>query len=138
MSLDSESIWNKTSTPPFISEAEIVMNSLKKLNPKDLMSKMKISQNLAEMNFERNLDWKSKPSTKESTTSILAFKGEVYRGLNAENLSESAQIYLNTNLFILSGLYGILRPSDRLMLYRLEMGTILEVEDAKSLYAYWD
>ncbi len=67
----------------------------------------------------------------------MAFKGEVYRGLDAENLDENAQDYLNQNLFILSGLYGILKPSDRVMLYRLEMGSKLDVKGSKNLYDFW-
>lgn len=137
MSLESEVSWNKSSIPHFISQAETVMDSLKELNPKELENLMSISQNLAEMNRERNLDWKSKPSKKESLSAGLAFRGEVYRGLKADTLDNSAMEYLNKNLFILSGLYGILKPSDRIMLYRLEMGSRLDVKNSKNLYGHW-
>src|SRR5690606_26390064 len=98
---------------------------------------MGISKELAEMNAERYLNWKPKPTKKKSLQAVLAYKGEVYRGLDAESLSEEAQDYLNQNLFILSGLYGILRPSDRVMLYRLEMGSQLNVRENKNLYGFW-
>lgn len=137
MSLETNGNWNKSSSPKFISQSEIVMEKLKSLNTKDLEKLMHISKDLAEMNIERNAVWKTKPTAKKSVQAALAFKGEVYRGLDAETLSESAQIYLNNHLFILSGLYGILKPSDKVMLYRLEMGSKLDVQGSKNLYGFW-
>jgi len=137
MSLETEGNWKKSSSSKFLSESEIVMDELRNKSPKDLEKLMSISSDLAEMNMERNLNWKTKPSKKDSLQSVLAFKGEVYRGLDAETLSEEAQDYLNENLFILSGLYGILKPSDRVMLYRLEMGSKLDVNGSKNLYGFW-
>ncbi|MFA7447355.1 MAG: peroxide stress protein YaaA [Weeksellaceae bacterium] len=138
MSLDTQVEWNKSSTPTFISESNQVMETLKTLKSADLEKLMSISKDLAEMNVERNLNWKEKPTKKESISSILAFKGEVYRGLAAESLSENAKNYLNKNLFILSGLYGILKPSDKIMLYRLEMGSRLDINGSKNLYGHWN
>ena len=137
MSLETNGNWNKSRSPKFISQSEIVMEKLKSLNTKDLEKLMHISKDLAEMNIERNAVWKTKPTAKKSVQAALAFKGEVYRGLDAETLSESAQIYLNNHLFILSGLYGILKPSDKVMLYRLEMGSKLDVQGSKNLYGFW-
>ncbi|MBA5629926.1 peroxide stress protein YaaA [Moheibacter lacus] len=137
MSLETNGNWNKSSSPKFISQSEIVMEKLKSLNTKDLEKLMHISKDLAEMNIERNAVWKTKPTAKKSVQAALAFKGEVYRGLDAETLSESAQTYLNQHLFILSGLYGILKPSDKVMLYRLEMGSKLDVQGSKNLYGFW-
>ena len=137
MSLETNGNWNKSSSPKFISQSEIVMEKLQSLNSKDLEKLMHISKDLAEMNIERNAVWKPKPTGKKTVQAALAFKGEVYRGLDAETLSESAQTYLNEHLFILSGLYGILKPSDKLMLYRLEMGSKLDVKGSKNLYGFW-
>lgn len=137
MTLETEGSWNKTTTPKFLSQSETVMENLKTLKSKDLEKLMSISKDLAEMNLERYQNWKTKPSKKNSVQAALAFKGEVYRGLDAETLSENAQNYLNNNLFILSGLYGILKPSDKIMLYRLEMGSKLDVNGSKNLYGFW-
>ncbi len=137
MSLETEGKWNKSTSPKFISQSEMVMEKLKTLKSKDLEKLMSISKDLAEMNIERNAVWKPKPTSKKSIQAGLAFKGEVYRGLDAETLSEEAQTYLNDHLFILSGLYGILKPSDKLMLYRLEMGSKLDVKGSKNLYGFW-
>lgn len=137
MSLETESSWNKSTTPKFLSHSEQVMDELKELSPKDIAKLMSISSDLSEMNMERYANWKSKPTKAKSLQAALAFKGEVYRGLDAESLDENAQEYLNQNLFILSGLYGILKPSDRVMLYRLEMGSKLNVKGSKNLYGFW-
>lgn len=137
MSLETESSWNKSTTPKFLSHSEQVIDELKKLSPKDIAKLMSISSDLSEMNVERYAQWKSKPTKTKSVQAALAFKGEVYRGLDAESLDENAQDYLNQNLLILSGLYGILKPSDRVMLYRLEMGSKLDVKGSKNLYGFW-
>lgn len=137
MSLETSGSWNKSSTPKFLSEAQTVMERLSNLSVEELQKLMSISKDLAEMNWERNSEWKPKPNAKNSIQAALAFKGEVYRGLDATNLSENAQNYLNDNLFILSGLYGLLKPSDKVMLYRLEMGSKLDVQGSKNLYGFW-
>lgn len=137
MSLETSGSWNKSSNPKFLSEAQTVMDSLRTLEVVDLQKLMGISKDLAEMNLERNRNWKINPNSKNSIQAALAFKGEVYRGLDAPTLSENAQNFLNDNLFILSGLYGILRPSDKVMLYRLEMGSKLDVQGSKNLYGHW-
>lgn len=137
MSLETDGEWKKSTTPKFITHSETVVNELKQLSPADIRNLMSISSDLAEMNVERYAKWKSKPTKKKSLQAALAFKGEVYRGLDAETLDEDAQEYLNRNLFILSGVYGILKPSDRVMLYRLEMGSKLDVDGFKNLYGFW-
>lgn len=137
MSLETKGNWNKSTTPKFLHQSETVMQKLQTLKSKDLEKLMHISKDLAEMNLERYSNWKPNPTPKKSLQAGLAFKGEVYRGLDAETLSEAAQAYLNQNLFILSGLYGILKPSDKVMLYRLEMGSKLDVNGAKNLYGFW-
>ena len=113
------------------------MSVMKEMNANDLEKLMKISREIADMNVERNHTWNIKPSAKQAIPAVLAFKGEVYRGLNAETLDENAIDYLNKNAFLLSGLYGILRPSDKIMLYRLEMGSKLDVNGSKNLYGFW-
>lgn len=137
MSLETTSTWTKNTTPKFLDQAQVVMDELKQLSPDKLSKLMKISKDLAEMNLERNHIWNTKPKANQSLNAALAFKGEVYRGLDAETLSDDEMNYLNEHLFILSGLYGILKPSDKVMLYRLEMGSKLDVKDSKNLYGFW-
>lgn len=137
MTLENEGNWNSNTNPRFLNRSEILMDELKKLSSEDLQELMKISKNLADTNVERNMNWKPKPNKNNGKQAALVFDGEVFRGLNAGNLDEKAQKYLNENLYILSGLYGILRPSDKIMPYRLEMGTKFGVKDNKNLYEFW-
>jgi cytoplasmic iron level regulating protein YaaA (DUF328/UPF0246 family) len=98
---------------------------------------MKISPKLAELNVERYHTW-SRPFTKKNAKqALLAFKGDVYTGLEAQNFSDADFEYAQSHLRILSGLYGVLRPLDLMQAYRLEMGTKLENSEGKNLYDFW-
>ena len=136
MSLETNADW-KATTPQFLEHSQEIMNVMKEMSATDLETLMKISKDIADMNVERNQEWSVKPTAKKSVSAALAFKGEVYRALNAETLSEDGQKYMNTNVFLLSGLYGMLRPADKIMLYRLEMGSKLDVNGSKNLYGFW-
>ncbi len=130
-------IINRT-TPQFLKYSIQLHAALKKKSPRELAEMMKISAKLADDNWERNQKWTATPNPTESAPALQAFTGEVYRGLEASTLSEAAVHYLQQHLRILSGLYGLLRPSDEVMLYRLEMGKKLETADANNLYQFWD
>ncbi|SFH88303.1 peroxide stress protein YaaA [Halpernia frigidisoli] len=127
----------RSTTPKFIEEAELIQKNLRPKNPKFLMELMDISQKLADENWQRNQKWNSKPALKESSQAIYSFNGEVYKGLEVENLDEKAVDYLQKNFRMLSGLYGLLRPSDKIMPYRLEMGRSFNFERNKNLYDFW-
>ena len=98
---------------------------------------MEISLKLAEENWERNQNWHKNPNDNEASPALYTFTGEVYRGLDAESLDRKAVDYLQEHYRILSGLYGLLKPSDRVMLYRLEMGRKFQFEHYKNLYEFW-
>ena len=136
MSLETNANWEVT-TPQFLEHSQKVMNVMKEMSAGDLEQLMKISTAIADLNVERNHAWNTTPLKDESVSAALAFKGEVYRAFDAETLSESAQEYINSNVFLLSGLYGMLRPTDAVMLYRLEMGSKLDVNGSKNLYGFW-
>jgi len=136
MSLETKASWTAT-TPQFLDYSKEIMEVMRKMSVTDLENLMKISKEIATINVERNLVWNTKPSDSESISAALAFKGEVYRALDAETLNVEAQTYLNENIFLLSGLYGMLRPTDAIMLYRLEMGSKLDVNGSKNLYGFW-
>ncbi len=137
MNIDNSTELLKTTTPQFIEEAAFIQSYLKEKSPKYLSDLMEISAKLADENWERNQNWKSKPNTKESAPAMFAFVGEVYRGLDAKTLDKKAIDYLQKNYRMLSGLYGLLKPSDKIMLYRLEMGRNFEFEHYKNLYEFW-
>lgn len=118
---DFSNEWGSLETPKFINDAEKIMKELREKTPKKLENLMGISSDIAEMNYERNQIWNTNP--KEQLAAAQMFDGEVYRGLTEANLSDTAKKYLKKNLYILSGLYGILSPHSAVMPYRLEMGT---------------
>ncbi|WP_299225043.1 peroxide stress protein YaaA [uncultured Psychroserpens sp.] len=138
-SLDFESKLptSKASEPQFLSESERLNKLLKKKSAKSLSKLMSISDNLGQLNYQRNQEW-ALPFTKEnSRPAIYAFSGDVYRGLEAYKIDISKLDILQDKVRIISGLYGILRPLDLIQPYRLEMGTKFPVGKNKNLYEFW-
>jgi cytoplasmic iron level regulating protein YaaA (DUF328/UPF0246 family) len=127
----------KATPPPLLDQAETLMKTLKPLGPVDIAQLMKLSDALAELNYERFQAWQTPFDPKVAKQAALMFQGDVYQGLGAENLSETELAYLQRHLRILSGLYGVLRPLDQMLPYRLEMGTKLATERGKDLYQFW-
>lgn len=137
MRVDYQSELLKPTDPIFIEDTAFMQSFLKEKTPQFLQELMEISPKLADENWERNQNWKANPTAEESTSALYAFTGEVYRGLNAEILGKKEVDYLQKNYRILSGLYGLLRPSDRVMLYRLEMGRPFAFDKYKNIYQFW-
>ena len=98
---------------------------------------MKTSEKISELNYQRFKNWNAKFDLNNSKQSIFVFKGDVYIGLDTNTLSEEDLKFSQQNLRILSGLYGILRPLDLMMPYRLEMGAKLKNKIGKNLYDFW-
>lgn len=121
----------------FLDESAMLVAALKKKTPKQLGALMGISDDLAELNHARHQDWELPMSPGDARQSVLAFKGDVYLGLVAETLTEKQLLYAQDHLRILSGLYGLLRPLDAMLPYRLEMGTRLKTKRGKDLYEFW-
>ena len=121
-----------------LAESRKLMRELKVLGPEELSSMMGLSEKLADLNFERNMNWvrPSKPS-ETARQAIFAFKGDVYQGLDAISLSKAEINYTQKNLCILSGLYGFLKPLDLMYPYRLEMGTKMQNKRGENLYEFW-
>ena len=98
---------------------------------------MQISQKLADINAKRFNQWHLPFDMKNSKQAVLAFRGDVYNGLDAISLAEDRLNYAQTHLRIISGLYGLLRPLDLMQPYRLEMGLRLKTKNGKDLYEFW-
>ena len=124
--------------PHFVEKADYLAQKLKKYSPRKLKNLMDVSSSLAELNYDRYQNWELPIRPDNSKEALYVFKGDVYLGLDASSLNDTEIDYLNNNLLILSGLYGVLRPSDLLLPYRLEMGSALKVTPVKNnLYKFW-
>ena len=134
---DSKLPTTKTTEACFLNEAERLNKLLKKKSAKSLSKLMHISDNLGQLNYERNQEW-SLPFTKDNARqAVYAFNGDVYRGLDAYTIDAKKINQLQDTVRILSGLYGVLKPLDLIQPYRLEMGTKFPVGKKKNLYEFW-
>jgi len=121
----------------FLNEAERLNKLLKKKSAKSLSKLMSISNDLSQLNYERNQEW-SLPFTKDNARqAIYAFSGDVYRGLDAYTIPTDKINTIQNTVRIISGLYGLLKPLDLMQPYRLEMGTKFPVGKNKNLYEFW-
>jgi cytoplasmic iron level regulating protein YaaA (DUF328/UPF0246 family) len=133
----------QATTPSFLDDATELAEGLAGYDATGLSQLMKLSPSLSDLNVERNARWNRRfheaPDTEtgEARQAIYAFRGAVYQGFAAEELSQDQIGFAQDHLRILSGLYGVLRPLDRIMPYRLEMGTSLETPRGSNLYAFW-
>lgn len=121
----------------FAEEAKKIMSVLKGNRPADLEKLMGISSSLAGLNYDRNQLWHHPFEGDSVRPAIYAFHGDVYEGLNAKTMDQGDVQFAQNHLSILSGLYGLLRPLDAIMPYRLEMGIKLKVDNSASLYRFW-
>jgi uncharacterized protein len=121
----------------FLKQSRQVHKVLKQKSPKELSELMDISDKLADLNWQRNKDWKTPFTPENARPSIFAFDGDVYTGLDAYTIPNGKLETLQDKLRILSGLYGLLKPLDLMQAYRLEMGTKLPIGESKSLYEFW-
>lgn len=124
-------------TPEFIPESKQLIKALRELSPHEISELMGISDQLGTLNYDRFHGWKPSFTTKNSKQALLAFKGDVYTGLDAESFKEADFKFAQKHLRMLSGLYGVLRPLDLMQPYRLEMGTKFAVGEARNLYEFW-
>lgn len=146
-------IEEQYSQPNLMESACRLMSVLKTKEPTDIMELMHVSEKIAQLNAERNQHWAwsaDSPFTTEVSTetntsanmlakpAVYLFDGGVYTGLDVYNMDKSTVEYLNSHLGILSGLYGLLKPLDLILPYRLEMGTKLANDKGENLYEFWD
>jgi len=121
----------------FLKEARQVHKALKQKSPASLIELMDISDKLAELNWQRNQNWKTPFTPENARPAVFAFDGDVYTGLDAYSIPLHQLDVLQDRLRILSGLYGLLKPLDLMQAYRLEMGTKLPIGESKNLYEFW-
>ncbi|MDO3720104.1 peroxide stress protein YaaA [Marinobacter sp. chi1] len=123
--------------PDFLDDACELIDQLKELEPHQISNLMSISEKLGQLNAERFQSWHTPFTPDNARQAVLAFKGDVYTGLDAASFSEKDFDFAQKHLRMLSGLYGLLKPLDLMQPYRLEMGTKFENNRGKDLYAFW-
>ena len=130
-------VARRATDPLFTDQAAELIAVMKKKSPAQVAALMDLSDSLAAVNVARYAAWQPDATPANSKPALLAFNGDVYDGLDAKSLKTAELDWAQDHLVLLSGLYGALRPLDRLQPYRLEMGTALRTRRGKDLYAFW-
>jgi cytoplasmic iron level regulating protein YaaA (DUF328/UPF0246 family) len=130
-------VRKRASEPLFLPQAAALIDTLRTKSPAQVAALMDLSPALADLNVQRYQAWQPAHDDAHTKPAVLAFDGDVYGGLSAKTLATADLAWAQEHLVLLSGLYGLLRPLDRLQPYRLEMGTALATPQGRDLYAYW-
>lgn len=123
--------------PTMLDRSEVLVDQLRGMSAAKISGLMSISDKLGKLNKQRFMDWSPPFNKSNAKQAVLAFKGDVYRGLDVDSFSEEDFKFAQQHLRILSGLYGVLRPLDLMQPYRLEMGTKLKNDVGSDLYQFW-
>lgn len=137
LDFDTPPTTRKATQPQFLARSAELVKDARQLSPDDIRALMGVSDNIAQLNHARYMNWSQPFSLDNAKQSVLAFKGDVYTGLDAPSLTTAQLSFAQQHLAILSGLYGLLRPLDLIQAYRLEMGLKFENQGGKNLYEFW-
>ena len=136
LDFETPAITQEHTQPSFLDDSAELIGQLRKLEPDQVGKLMSISPKLAVLNSNRYFAWKRPFDMKNAKQAVLAFKGDVYTGLDADTLAAADLAFAQDHLRILSGLYGVLRPLDLMQAYRLEMGTQFKNSRGNNLYEF--
>ncbi len=134
---ETPALTKKYSRPADLMASGLLIKELRKIKAEQLRELMDVSSNIAELNVARYKSFKTPFTPKNARQALLAFKGDVYSGIDVEHFSAADYDYAQDHLRILSGLYGCLRPLDLIQPYRLEMKTRLKNPRGDNLYQFW-
>lgn len=137
LDFDSAALTDVFTQPQFLEDAKNLVGTMRQYSSEDIMNMMKVSENIADLNVERYQAWSIPFTEQNAKQAIYAFKGDVYTGIAVESAEQPQLDYLQEQVRILSGLYGVLKPLDLMQAYRLEMGTKVENSRGANLYAFW-
>lgn len=138
LDFDTPPTTRKATQPQFLQRSEDLVADARAMTPQDIRALMGVSEKIAELNHARFMNWGTPFNLDNAKQSILAFKGDVYSGLEAQTLSSAQLNFAQKHLCILSGLYGLLRPLDLMQPYRLEMGLKFPNSGGSNLYEFWN
>ena len=134
---DTPAVTQHYSQAAYLDHAQQLINRARRYSALDIAEIMAVSAKIAELNFDRFEAWHTPFTPDNAKQAVLAFKGDVYSGLDAATFSEADFEFAQQHLRILSGLYGLLRPLDLMQAYRLEMGRKIDTDRGKNLYEFW-
>lgn len=137
LDFETPPITDRYTQPQYLDHSQELITQLRELTPAQIGELMHLSDKLSGLNAARFGSWNPAFTPDNAKQALLAFKGDVYTGLQAETLTKADLNYAQKHLRMLSGLYGLLRPLDLMQPYRLEMGTKLANARGKDLYAFW-
>ena len=137
LDFESRPATQRFTQPQYLDHSQELIEQLRHLSPAQISELMHVSDKIGGLNAARFGSWTPAFTPANAKQALLAFKGDVYTGLNADTFSDADFSYAQDHLRMLSGLYGLLRPLDLMMPYRLEMGTKLANARGKDLYAFW-
>ena len=140
LNLRAEIPFDGFTNPIFSKQTSEIISKLKEMSVSSLGSLLGVSEKLAQLNWNRNQNFKLSYNLKSDSSSrpcIYTFDGDVYSGFDAYSISASNIKTMQNNLRILSGLYGILKPLDLIQPHRLEMGTKIKLGKKNNLHEFW-
>jgi len=137
LDFETPPVTRRFTQPQYLDHSQLLIEQLRELSPAQIGQLMHLSDKLSGLNAARFGSWNPAFTPDNAKQALLAFKGDVYTGLQAETLDDAGFDYAQQHLRMLSGLYGLLRPLDLMQPYRLEMGTRLVNSRGKDLYAFW-
>lgn len=127
----------RSTTPLFEKEADYLATLLNGKTPQQLSELLATNAKLTELSFDRFQKWNAADTLKDTKQALFVYYGQVFRGLDAASMDETEILFAQNHLRILSGLYGILKPLDKIRPHRLEMAARMNNESGKDLYAFW-
>lgn len=134
---DQQNVCSKFSMPHFMNEAETLVQLIQQLSSSEISQLLGINAQLTQLNVDRYFNWNLPFTPRNAKQALLAFDGEVFRGLDAKSFSTNDFTYAQSHLLILSGLYGVLQALDLIQPYRLDVSTKLKNPNGASLYNFW-
>jgi cytoplasmic iron level regulating protein YaaA (DUF328/UPF0246 family) len=137
LDFDNPPTTRRATQPQFLERAAELVEEARALSPGDLQALMGVSGKIAELNHRRFMNWSAPFDLGNAKQAMLAFRGDVYTGLQADTLDAAGLDFAQRHLRILSGLYGLLRPLDLMQPYRLEMGLKFANRGGGNLYEFW-
>ncbi len=127
----------KFTIPDYLDDSAELIHRMREFSSLDISDLMHVSTKIADLNFDRFESWDKNFTQENAKQAVLAFKGDVYTGLDVENFTSKDFNFAQKHFRMLSGLYGLLRPLDLMQPYRLEMGIRLSTDRGKNLYEFW-